>query len=249
MSRLSVNIDHVASMRQKRGGKYPDPVHAAVIAEQAGADGVTCHLRHDRRHINERDVYLIRQVVSTYMTLEMGPSQEMVDIALQMKPDMVTLVPEHPDEATTERGFDLTEEGPNLESAIEQLSGEGIIVSIFAEPTEENMRAAAALGTEYRVDYVELNTNYYAMSSSFEEENAALRTIEKAAHMANKLKLGVAAGHALNYRNIRNIAAIEPIEELSIGFSIVSRALFVGLDKAVREMLTTIRRARGQIVE
>ncbi|RKZ31224.1 pyridoxine 5'-phosphate synthase, partial [bacterium] len=143
-------------------------------------------------------------------------------------------------EPTTERGFDLVEEGPELESAIEQLAAEGIIISLFVDPTEENMKAAAALNS----DYVELNTNYYASAKSFEEEIAAHRTIEKTAHLASKLKLGVVAGHALTYRNVRNIAAIEPIEELSIGHSIIARAVFVGLDEAVREMMTIIRRAR-----
>lgn len=243
MGRLSVNIDHVGTLRRTRDAKYPDPVHAAVIVEQAGADGVTAHLRGDRRHINDRDLYLVRQVVTSHLTLEMSPSQEMVDIALQIKPDMVSLVPEKPTENTTERGFDLVEESPDVEHAIEQLEESGIIISLFVDPTEENMKAAAALGA----DYVELNTNYYAASKTFEEEIDALRTVEKAAHQANKLKLGVAAGHALNYRNVRNIAAIEPVEELSIGHSIIARALFVGLDKAVREMMDIIRSARTQI--
>jgi len=240
MSRLSVNIDHVGTLRRTRNAKYPDPVHAAVVVEQAGADGVTVHLRGDRRHINDRDLYLVRQVVTSHLTLEMSPTQETVDIALQIKPDMVTLVPEKPTENTTERGFDLAQEAPDIEPAVEQLIENGIIVSLFVDPTEENMKSAAALGA----DYVELNTNYYAISKTFEEEIDALRTIEKAAHQASKLKLGVAAGHALNYRNVRNIAAIEPVEELSIGHSIISRALFVGLDAAVKEMMETIRRAR-----
>ncbi len=240
MSRLSVNIDHVGTLRQARGEKYPNPVHAAVIAEQAGADGVTVHLRGDRRHIDDRDVYLIRQVISSHMTLEMAPKQEMIDIAMQIKPDMVTLVPERPEENTTERGFDLAEEGGELESPIEQLANEGIIISLFVNPTEENMKAAAALSA----DYVELNTSFYTEARSFEEEISALRTIEKTAHLASKLKLGVAVGHGLNYRNVANIAAVEPVEELSIGHSIVARAIFVGLDAAVREMITAIRRAR-----
>ncbi len=243
MSRLSVNIDHVGTIRQARGEKYPDPVHAAVIVEQSGADGVTVHLRKDRRHINDRDLYLVREIVASHLTLEMFSSQEMVDIALQVKPDMVTLVPERPEESTTERGFDLTQEAQEVEPAIEQLTEGGIIVSLFVDPTEENMKAAAAFGA----DYVELNTNYYAISKSFEEEVDALRTVEKAAHLASKMKLGVAAGHALNYRNVRNIAAIEPIEELSIGHSIIARAIFVGLERAVREMMEEIRRARRAI--
>ncbi len=240
MSRLSVNIDHVATLRQARGEDYPNPVHAAVMVEQAGADGVTLHLRSDRRHINDRDAYLVRQIVSSHLTIEMAHNQEMIDIALQIKPDMVTLVPERPQENTTERGFDLAEESGELESPIEQLSNEGIIVSLFVNPTEENMKAAAALAA----DYVELNTSFYAEAKSFEEEISALRIIEKAAHLASKLKLGVAAGHGLNYHNVTNIAAIEPIEELSIGHSIIARALFIGIDQAVREMMTNIRRAR-----
>lgn len=240
MSRLSVNVDHVATLRQTRGEKYPDPVHAAVIVEQAGADGVTVHLRRDRRHITDRDLILIRQVVSSHLTLEMAPSQEMADIAVKYKPDMVTLVPEKAGEPTTERGFDLAEEGGLLEGLIEQLSSEGIIVCLFVDPTEENMKAAAAL----HADYVELNTSYYSSSRSFEEEVSALRIIEKAAHLGSKLKLGVSAGHGLNYRNISNIAALEPIEEFSIGHSIIARAVFVGLERAVIEMMKAIRQAR-----
>ncbi len=241
--RLSVNIDHVGTLRGTRNTKYPDPSHAAVLVEQAGADGLTVHLRGDRRHINDRDLYLVKEIVSSHLTLECSAVQEMVDIALQVKPDMVTLVPEKPSESTTERGFDLVQEGPEIEHSIEQLSDGGIIVSLFVDPTEENMKASAALNA----DYVELNTNYYAVSKTFEEEIDALRTLEKAAHQASKLKLGVAAGHALNYRNVRNIAAIEPVEELSIGHAIISRALFVGLDSAVREMLEIIRRTRRSI--
>lgn len=241
--RLSVNIDHVGTLRGTRSTKYPDPVHAAVMVEQAGADGVTVHLRGDRRHINDRDLYLVREVVTSHLTLECSCTQEMIDIALQVKPDMVTLVPEKPTESTTERGFDLIEESPEVEPAIEQLAEGGIIVSLFVDPTEENMKAAAALNA----DYVELNTNYYAVSKTFEEEIDSLRTLEKAAHQASKMKLGVAAGHALNYRNVRNIAALEPVEELSIGHSIIARALFVGLDAAVREMMEIIRRTRRDI--
>ncbi|MCK5833095.1 pyridoxine 5'-phosphate synthase [bacterium] len=240
MSRLSVNIDHVGTLRQARGAQYPDPVHAAVMAEQAGADGITVHLRSDRRHITDRDVYLVRQITTSHMTLEMSAKQEMIDIALQIKPDMVTLVPERQGEQTTERGFDLAEEGGELESPIEQLANEGIIVSLFVNTTEENMKAAAALAA----DYVELNTTHYAEARSFEEEVSALRTIEKTAHLANKMKLGVAGGHGLNYRNVTNIAAIEPVEELSIGHSIIARAIFVGIERAVREMKSIIKTAR-----
>jgi len=243
MSRLSVNVDHVGTLRQTRGERYPDPAHAAVLVEHAGADGVTAHLRRDRRHITDRDLFIIRQVVSTHLTLEMAPIQEMVDIALQVKPDMVTLVPEKPNEPTTEKGFDLAVEGPTLESPIEQLSSAGIIISLFTDPTEENMKAAAAL----HADYVELNTSYYADAKSFEEEVAAVRIIEKAAHLANKLKLGVAAGHGLHYLNVGNLAAIEPIEEFSIGHSIISRAVFVGLNQAVKEMIDEIRRYRKSV--
>jgi pyridoxine 5-phosphate synthase len=241
--RLSVNIDHVGTLRGTRRTKYPDPAHAAVLVEQAGADGVTVHLRGDRRHINDRDFYIVRELVTSHLTLECSASQEMIDIALQVKPDMVTLVPENPSENTTERGFDLGQEAPEIEHAVEQLSEAGIIVSLFVDPTEENMKTAAALNA----DYVELNTNYYAVCKSFEEEIDALRTLERAAHQASKLKLGVAAGHALNYRNVRNIAAIEPVEELSIGHAIIARALFVGLDAAVREMLEIVRATRKAI--
>ncbi len=239
MARLSVNVDHVATIRQLRGTKYPDPVLAAYLAELGGADGITIHLRQDRRHIQDRDLFLLRQTVSTHLTLEMAPTEGMAQIALKALPDMVTLVPERSGENTTERGFNLEQEAPEVEPFIVKLQDAGIEVSLFVDPTETNIRIAAELGA----DFVELNTTYYAESDSFERELEELDRIEKAAFLAAKQKLGVAVGHALDYRNVANIAAIEAVEEFSIGHSIVARAVLVGMERAVREMKEIIEKA------
>jgi len=239
MPRLSVNVDHVATLRQLRGTRYPDPVFAAYLAELGGADGITIHLRQDRRHIQDRDLAILRQTVSTHLTLEMAPMEAMVQIALKYLPDMVTLVPERTGEQTTERGFNLESERTIVEPFIGRLQDGGIAVSIFIDPSEDNIRYAAEMGA----DFVELNTTYYAEADSFEREIEELDRIDRMANLAAKLKLGVAVGHALDYRNVVNIAAIEAVEEFSIGHSIVSRAVYVGFERAVREMKEIIERA------
>lgn len=243
MPRLSVNVDHIASLRQARAVGIPDPMQAAVMVELAGADGITIHLRQDRRHITDRDAALIKQIVHANLTVEMSPTQEMVDIALKLKPDMVTLVPERAEELTTERGFTLADEGTSLESVIYTISQAEIAVSLFIEPTERDVKQAAEMGA----DFVELNTSHYADAKSFDDELSALRAIERAAHIAAKQELGIAVGHGLNYKNVSNIAAIESVEEFSIGFAIVARSVFVGLTQAVAEMITAIKEGKARL--
>ncbi len=242
MSRLSVNVDHIATLRQLRGTKFPDPVLAGYLAELGGADGLTVHLRQDRRHIQDRDLFLLRQTVSTHLTLEMAASEGMAQIALKALPDMVTLVPERSGENTTERGFNLEQEAGDLEQIIENLESGGIEVSIFIDPTETNVRIAA----EINCDFVELNTTFYAESEDFEKELEELDKIEKAANLAAKQKLGVAVGHALDYQNVVNIAAIQAVEEFSIGHSIICRAALVGMERATREMKELIDKTSRQ---
>ncbi|RKZ33544.1 pyridoxine 5'-phosphate synthase [bacterium] len=239
MSRLSVNVDHIATLRQLRGTKFPDPVLAGYLAELGGADGITIHLRQDRRHIQDRDLFLLRQTVSTHLTLEMAPTEGMLQIALKSLPDMVTLVPERSGENTTERGFNLEQEASEIDPILIKLQDAGIEVSIFIDPTETNIRIASEMGS----DFVELNTTFYAECETFEKELEELDRIEKAAILAAKQKMGVAAGHALNYRNVVNVAAIKAIEEFSIGHSIICRAALVGMERATREMKDIIEKA------
>lgn len=236
MPRLSVNVDHIATLRQQRGTHYPDPVFGAYLAEMGGADGITVHLRTDQRHITERDLAILVRTVSTHLTLEMGLDEKVLQSALTHKPDMVTLVPERPGEPTTERGFDLSVEADNVEPFIRRLADAGITVCLFIDPSEANVKIAAELGA----DFVELNTTYYAEADDVVRELEELERIEKSASLALKHKLAVAVGHALDYKNVVNIAAIPAVEEFSIGHSIISRAVFVGLEKAVREMKAII---------
>ncbi|MCD6418044.1 pyridoxine 5'-phosphate synthase [bacterium] len=238
MPRLSVNVDHIATLRQLRGTKYPDPVLAAYLAELGGADGITIHLRQDRRHIQDRDLFLLRQTVSTHLTLEMAPTEGMAQIALKALPDMVTLVPERSGENTTERGFNLEQEGGEIEPIVRKLQEGGMEVSLFIDPTETNVRIAG----EISADFVELNTTFYAESEDFEKELEELDKIERAANLAVKQKLGVAVGHALDYQNVLNIAEISAVEEFSIGHSIICRAALVGMERATREMKELITR-------
>ena len=241
MARLSVNIDHIASLREARKARVPDPVHAAVIAEHAGADGITVHLRQDRRHINERDLFIVRQIINVNLTLEMAPIESILQIALKAKPNMVTLVPELTTELSTERGFNLIEEAQSLEKFINQLHQSGIAVSLFIDPAEENVNIAH----ELMVDFIELNTSAYSEAVSFEDEIDTLRAIEKSAHIGANKGLAIAVGHGLDYRNVINVAKIPPVEEFSIGHAIVARSVFVGFEKAVAEMRDIILRVKG----
>ncbi|MCC6749567.1 MAG: pyridoxine 5'-phosphate synthase [Deltaproteobacteria bacterium] len=233
MKRLHVNIDHCATVRQARGTTYPDPVWAATVSELAGAHGITAHLREDRRHIQDRDIRLLRQTVRSVLNLEMAATPEMVAIALDVRPDLVTLVPERREERTTEGGLDLRT--PGLPDAIRRLREGGIEVSLFVDPDRDRLKPAAELGATI----VELHTGDYCEARGTERD-LQLQRLAGSAAVAAALGLRVAAGHGLDYPNVRPVAAIPEIEELNIGHAIIGRAIFVGLDRAVRDMLATM---------
>ena len=237
--KLSVNIDHAASLRQARGAPFwePDPVTAAVICLQAGADGITVHLRLDRRHIQDRDLRLLRQVVRRNLNLEMAAAEEMLQIALDVKPDQCTLVPERPEETTTEGGLDVASQKKLISKAVERLRKGGIMVSLFIEPEEEQVKAAKEVGA----DRVELYTGAYAEASSDEKVEREFKRLLKAAELAGELGLGLRAGHSLTFRNLRRITTLPNLSEVSIGHNIITRAVFVGLDQAVEEILAVLR--------
>jgi len=237
MARLGVNIDHIATLRQARGGSEPDPIAAAVLAEQAGADGIVVHLREDRRHIQDRDLRLLRQILQTKLDLEMAPVDEMVKIALDVRPDIVTLVPERREEKTTEGGLDVLVHRDRLHEVIGRLREGGIVVSLFIEPDLEIIKAAHKLGA----DYIELHTGHYANARRTGEEAAALEAIQQSAKFAAKLNIGVNAGHGLTYRNVRRVAAMKEIVEFNIGHSIVTRAVQIGMERAVTEMKELVK--------
>ena len=233
MATLGVNLDHIATLRQARGGKEPDPVQAAVIAELAGAHGITAHLREDRRHIQDRDVYLLKQTVSTRLNLEMAATPEIVKIAVDVLPFMVTLVPEKREERTTESGLHINGKERDLEKSIESFSNNNIIVSLFIDPDLQQIKAAKRTGATH----IELHTGYYANAKGqacFDE----LERLRDATLVGRKLGLHVNAGHGLNYHNVLQVSKIDGMEELNIGHSIISRAVLVGLDRsaAVREL-------------
>lgn len=237
MARLGVNVDHVATIRQARRGAEPDPIAAAVLAELAGTDSIIVHLREDRRHIQDRDLRLLREIVQTRLNLEMASTQEMVKIALDIKPDMVTLVPERREELTTEGGLEVALNKESLKPIVTLLRDAGIIVSAFIEPDLNQIKACHAI----EVDCIEIHTGVYAEVWSTEKEETEFEKISNAARFAKKLGLRVNAGHGLTYHNVVRIAHIKEIEELNIGHSIVSRALLVGFERAVREMKALIR--------
>jgi pyridoxine 5-phosphate synthase len=237
VARLGVNIDHVATVRQARGIAEPDPVTAASLAELAGADGITVHLREDRRHIQDRDVELLRKTVKTRLNLEMAATDEMVGIALKLLPDCVTLVPEKREELTTEGGLDVVRYRSALKSPIELLRQGGISVSLFVDPDLEQIKASHRLGA----DFIEIHTGAYCEAQTLPARRTELAKIDVAIRAGRKLALGVNAGHGLNYQNIREVVALGGIEEFNIGHSIVSRAVLVGLERAVREMAALVR--------
>jgi pyridoxine 5-phosphate synthase len=236
MLRLGVNIDHVATVRQARKVAEPDPVHAAVLAELAGAHGITVHLRADRRHIQDRDVEILRQTVRTRLNLEMAATQEMIRIALTVKPNQVTLVAERREEVTTEGGLDVVLNSVQLKPVVRTLQDGGIGVSLFVDPDLEQVKESHKLDAQA----IEINTASYADARDDKALDAALRKIIDAARLAKRLGLSVHAGHGLTYQNVRALTAISEISELNIGHSIVSRALLVGMERAVREMLDAI---------
>ncbi len=237
MVHLGVNVDHVATLREARKGKMPDPVAAAVFAEMAGAHGIICHLREDRRHIKDKDLYLLKEMVKTHLNMEMAPTDEMVKIATEVVPDMVTLVPERREELTTEGGIDVIANFEYLHEAIMILRANNIVVSLFIAPEINQIKAAARV----KADYVELHTGVFAGAESLNTVADELEKIRSMALAASKLGLGVSAGHGLNYQNVREIAAIPQMEELNIGHAIIAKAVMVGMERAVREMLELIR--------
>ncbi len=232
MTKLGVNIDHVATLREARKISEPDPIHAAMLAESAGADGITVHLRGDRRHIQDRDVTLLAKVIKTRLNIEMAATQDMFRIACEIKPHTVTLVPERREEVTTEGGLDVMLHFNNLKTLVQDYKTHDIPVSVFVDPVNDQIKACNRLG----VDMIELNTGRYADAHQPALQKAELDKIRNAARYAHKTGLRVAAGHGLNNRNVREIAAIPEIEELNIGHAIVGRAVFIGFEAAVREM-------------
>ncbi len=234
--RLAVNIDHFATLREARRGAEPEPVLVALLAEQAGARGIVCHLRSDRRHIKERDLEFLRGTVKTKLNLEMAATEEMGKIALRIKPHVVSLVPEQPEELTTQGGLNVGANRERLAPFVKRLKRAGIRVSIFIDPDVDQITAAAAL----HVDLVELNTGKYADAPDNAEREAALEAVRRAAAHAASLGLEVHAGHGLDYRNLGPILEVPEIEELSIGFSIVARAAIVGIEAAVRQMIALL---------
>ncbi len=238
--RLAVNIDHIATIREVRKSDEPDPIAAAALCELAGAQGITVHLRGDRRHIQDRDVEILRRTVSTHLNVEMAATPEMIRVAQTVKPQRVTLVPERRDELTTEGGLDVVLHAGNLEKAVRQLLDSGIDVSIFVDPDLEQIRQCQKI----RVPRIEINTGKFTEGWSRGSWAGELEKINLAAKAARKMGLVVLAGHGLNYRNIDAIAVNEDIEELNIGHSIVARAVLVGLEVAVREMIHLMRNPR-----
>ncbi len=244
--RFYVNVDHVATVREARRTDEPDPVRAAMLVEFAGADGITVHLREDRRHVSERDVRLLMETVRTGVNLELAAATDVLDIACVLKPMQATLVPESREEVTTEGGLALGDDGVRTATseAVERLSSAGIRTSLFVDPDLKTIEISANLG----VTAVELHTGEYANATHAEERDIQLTRLRAAAQTAVGLGLAVHAGHGLTYENVTPVAAIAPIEELNIGHSIVSRAVFVGMERAVREMRALIREARSGVV-
>jgi len=237
MAKLGVNVDHVATVRQARGGKEPDPVTAAVLVEMAGADGLVVHLREDRRHIQDRDLKLLRETVQTKLNLEMAATDEMVRVAMEIKPHLVTLVPERREELTTEGGLDVEGQKQRLKDVIALLHQSGIAVSLFVDPDMEQIKAARRVDA----DCVELHTGRYANALGLREQDGEFEALAQGARAAYKLEMAVSAGHGLNYRNVRRLRAVTEIVEYNIGHSIIARAVFVGLERAVREMKELLR--------
>jgi pyridoxine 5-phosphate synthase len=238
--RLGVNVDHVATLRQARGATYPDPVTAAALAELGGAEQITVHLREDRRHIVDRDVEILRKTVKGVLNLEMAGTPEMVGIARALRPDLSTLVPERRQELTTEGGLDVAGAEAALAAPVRALHEAGIEVSLFVDPDPAQLEASRRVGAER----VELHTGRYCDAPAGRDRDREFARLVDAARAARGLGLKVAAGHGLHYDNVAQVAAIPEIEELNIGHSIVARAVFVGLERAVRDMLERIRLAR-----
>ena len=236
--KLAINVDHIATIREARQSDEPEPVLAALLAEQAGAEGIVCHIRGDRRHIKERDLRLFRETVKTKLNIEMAATEEMKRIALEINPDVVSLVPETPEELTTEGGLDVISNEKQLRPHINELRNAGIKISIFVDPNLKQIEACHKLG----VDLIEINTGKYADLKPGEERQKALDEIRKAAEHGHSMGLEIHAGHGMDYKNVLPVAAIPEITEFSIGFSIVARSAIVGIEKAVKEMVALIEK-------
>jgi len=236
--RFTLNVDHVGTLRNARGETQPDPVTAALIAEQAGVDGIVFHLREDRRHINERDVRLLRELVTTKLDFEMAAVPEIIKIACDVAPELATLVPEKRQELTTEGGLNVIDNITLIRDTIKTLNDADIAVSIFTEPDIPQIDASAEVGA----DFIEIHTGVFANALTEEEQFDELERIRGAAKHAKKLGLGVNAGHGLNYQNIKIFRELEDIDEVSIGHSIIARAVIVGIEEAVKEMIRLIRK-------
>jgi len=232
MPKLGVNIDHVATLREARKTVEPDPILAASIAELAGADSIVAHLREDRRHIQDRDLKILRKTVKTKLDLEMASTPEMMKVALYIKPDLVTLVPERREELTTEGGLEVNLNIEGIKRAVKLLHDAEIIVSLFIDPDIDQVKASHKVDA----DYVEINTGMYSEARSSQDIEAEFAKVLNAVKIAEKLRLRINAGHGLNYKNVSRIAAIPEVSELNIGHSIISRSVFVGMERAVREM-------------
>jgi len=238
MPRLAVNVDHVATLRQARGIDEPDPVWAAVLSEKAGADGIIVHLREDRRHIQDRDLKVLRQVVKSRLNMEMAATDEMVEIAGSVGPDLCTLVPERREELTTEGGLDVAANLEHIRETVGRINHYGIEASLFIDPDPEQIKAAHMAGAQV----VELHTGAYANAADAKKRRRQLDALDDAARLAARLKIRVSAGHGLNLRNTEPLLKMPEIEEYSIGHSIVARAVFVGFEQAVGEMLALVGR-------
>jgi pyridoxine 5-phosphate synthase len=236
MPTLGVNIDHVATIRQARRTVEPDPIAAAVLAELAGAEGITVHLREDRRHMQDRDVRLLRETVRTHLNLEMAATDEMVKIALEIKPDYVTLVPERREEVTTEGGLDIAGPIDRMMAVVDKLQSAGIPVSLFIDADETQIQAAA----KSKAKFIELHTGQYAEAKNEDDRAAQLHVLKLGCEIATSLNLRINAGHGLTYWNVYPVGQLPGMEELNIGHTIISRAVLVGLERAVREMKLAI---------
>jgi pyridoxine 5-phosphate synthase len=237
MPRLNVNIDHVATLRQTRRGVEPDPILAAYLSELAGAHGIVAHLREDRRHIQDRDLKILREIVKTKLNLEMAPTPQMVEVILGVKPDVITLVPEKREEITTEGGLNILDNLRQINRIVEDLKKNGLFVSLFVDPDVDQIKSAKGTGA----DMLEIHTGLYAEAKDDQNIEKELKKIEEAVKASLRVGLRVAAGHGLNYVNVKRIAQIEGIEELNIGHSIIARAVIVGIESAVREMVGLCR--------
>ena len=238
MAGLMVNVDHVATVRQARGIDEPDPVLAASLAELAGCDGIIVHLREDRRHIQDRDLEILRRTIKTRLNLEMASVPEMVRIAQEIKPEMATLVPEKREELTTEGGLNVISHKSSVKKTVEELHRAGIVVSLFVDPNPAQIEVSRE---DIGADCVEIHTGAFAEAQGSDHEKRELEKIGEAVAVASRLGLGINAGHGLNYYNIKKILSFEQIEEYSIGHSIIARAIMVGMEQAVREMISLVK--------